>query len=102
MKTKSIITIVAGLLVSAGFAFAETTNTGRCGQERGTCGNECDGSGFMNQGRGQGNGSGQGFRRGQRDGNGEGRGLRRGNRDGSGRGDQQRQRRRDGSGPGCN
>ena len=90
MKIKTIITLATGLLVSAGFAFAQAADTGRCGQERGTCGNECTGDGFMNQGRGQGNG------------NGEGRGLRRGNRDGSGKGDQQRQRRRDGSGPGCN
>lgn len=88
MNTKSIITLVAGLLVSTGFAFAQAGDTGRCGQERGTCGNECTGDGFTNQGRGQGNGNGQG--------------LRRGNRDGSGKGDQQRQRRRDGSGPGCN
>lgn len=88
MKMKSILTIITGLLVSSGFAFAQAADTGRCGQERGTCGNECDGSGFMNQNRGQGKGNGQG--------------LRRGNRDGSGRGDQQRQRRRDGSGPGCN
>lgn len=90
MKTKTILTLITGLLASAGFAFAQAADTGRCGQERGTCGNECTGDGFMNQGRGQGNG------------NGEGRGLRRGNRDGSGKGDQKRQRRRDGSGPGCN
>ena len=86
MKMKSILTIITGLLVSSGFAFAQAADTGRCGLPRGTCGNECDGSGFMNQDRGKGNGQ----------------GLRRGNRDGSGRGDQQRQRRRDGSGPGCN
>ena len=89
MNTKSIITILAGLLVTAGFAFAQAADTGRCGQERGTCGNECTGEGFLNQGRGQGNGNGKGLRRGARDGSGKGAG------------DQERQRRRDGSGPGC-
>lgn len=90
MKTKSILTLATLLLCTASFATAQATvnKTGRCGQTRGTCGNECDGSGFMNQGRGNGNGQGQGLRRGQRD--------------SKGNGDQQRQRRRDGSGPGCN
>jgi hypothetical protein len=94
MKTKSIITLATVMLCTAGFTFAQAvdTNTGRCGQPRGTCGNECDGSGFMNQGRGNGNGqgNGQGLRRGKRDGNGDGAG------------EQKRDRRRDGSGPGCN
>jgi len=90
MKTKSILTVIAGLIVSAGFAFAQAADTGRCGQPRGTCGNECDGTGFMNQGRGNGNG------------NGQGQGLRRGPRDGNGKGAGDRQRRRDGTGPGCN
>lgn len=89
MKIKSILTIATALLCTAGFAVAQTTDTGRCGKPRGTCGNECDGTGYMKQGRGQGNGQGQGFRRGQRDGK------------GNGAGDQQRQRRRDGSGDGC-
>jgi len=89
MKTKSIITIVAGLLISGGFAFAQAAETGRCGQPRGTCGNECTGEGFMNQG-GKGNGNGQGLRRGPRDGN------------GNGNGEQKRDRKRDGSGEGCN
>ena len=86
MKTKSIITIVAGLLLSGGFAFAQTADTGRCGQERGSCGNECTGEGYMNQGNGKGNGG--GARRGARDGSGKGAG------------EQQRQRRRDGTGDG--
>jgi hypothetical protein len=114
MKIKSILILAAGMLVTAGFAAARPAQTGRCGQPRGTCGNECDGSGFMNQGRGNGNGNGngqgrgQGFRRGPRDGsgngNGNGQGLRRGPRDGSGQGAGagDRQRRRDGSGQGTN
>jgi len=86
MKTKSILTLATVLLCSAGFAFAQAadTDTRRCGQPRGTCGNECDGSGFMKEGQGQAKGQGQGLRRGKRDGTGNG------------------QRRRDGSGPGCN
>lgn len=86
MKTISIITIIASLIVSAGFALAQAADTGRCGQPRGTCGNECTGEGFFNQGRSQGNGQ----------------GLRRGPRDGSGKGTGEREGRRDGSGPGCN
>jgi len=89
MKTKSIIiTIITGLLVTGGFAFAQAADTGRCGLPRGTCGNECTGEGFMNQGKG--NGNGQGLRRGPRDGSGKGAG------------EQRRDRKRDGSGPGCN
>lgn len=88
MKIKSMLTLAAVMLFTAGFAAAQAGDVGRCGQPRGTCGNECDGSGFMNQGRGNGKGEGQGFRRGPRDGKGKGAG--------------DRQRRRDGSGPGCN
>ena len=92
MKTKSILTLAAALLCTAGFAAAQAADpgVGRCGKPRGTCGNECDGSGFMNRGQGNGKGQGQGLRRGQRDGK------------GNGAGNGQRQRRRDGSGPGCN
>jgi hypothetical protein len=89
MKTKSIITILATLAVTAGFTFAQSGDVGRCGQPRGTCGNECDGSGYLNQGGGKGNGQGQGMRRGKRDGT------------GNGSGEQNRDRKRDGSGPGC-
>jgi hypothetical protein len=89
MKIKSILILAAGMLVTASFAAARPAQTGRCGQPRGTCGNECDGSGFMNQGRGNGNGQGQG------------QGFRRGPRDGSGNGGGDRQRRRDGSGGNC-
>ena len=89
MKTKSIITILATLTVTAGFTFAQNGDIGRCGQPRGTCGNECDGSGFLNPGGGKGNGNGQGMRRGKRDGS------------GNGSGEQKRDRKRDGSGPGC-
>ena len=87
MKTKTIITLVAGLLLSGGFAFAQTADTGPCGQERGSSGNECTGEGYMNQGNG--NGHGGGARRGARDGSGKGAG------------EQQRQRKRDGSGEDC-
>lgn len=90
MKIKSILTLATTLFCTAAFASAQATDTGRCGKPRGTCGNECDGSGFMNQGKGNGNGQGQGFRRGPRDGSGKGAG------------DQRRDRKRDGSGPGCN
>ena len=91
MKTKSITTILAIALLTGGSALAQNGNIGRCGQPRGTCGNECDGSGYFNQGRGQGRGQGQG------------QGMRRGKRDGTGNGngEQRRDRRRDGSGPGC-
>jgi hypothetical protein len=84
MKTKSILTIVSVLLASGGFAFAQASDVGRCGQPRGTCGNECSGEGFMNQGGGKG----------------KGQGMRRGPRDGSGSGEQKRDRKRDGSGVG--
>lgn len=87
MKTKSITTILTALLITGGFTFAQSGDIGRCGQPRGTCGNECDGSGYLNQGGGQGNG--QGMRRGKRDGS------------GNGNGEQKRDRKRDGSGPGC-
>lgn len=87
MKTKTITTILTALLVTGGFTLAQTGEIGPCGQPRGTCGNECDGSGFLNQGRGQGNG--QGMRHGKRDGS------------GNGNGEQKRDRKRDGSGPGC-
>jgi len=90
MKTKySIIMIVASLALATP-AISQANDIGRCGQPRGTCGNECDGQGFMNQGRGNGQAQGKGFRRGQRDGNGKGVGQ------------QERQRKRDGSGPGRN
>lgn len=89
MKTKSITAILATLLVTGGITFAQTGGIGRCGQPRGTCGNQCDGSGFFNQGRGQGNGQGQGMRRGKRDGS------------GNGNGEQRRDRKRDGTGSGC-
>jgi hypothetical protein len=89
MKTKSIIAIIAALAVTAGFTFAQSGDIGRCGQPRGTCGNQCDGSGYLNQGRGQGNGNGQGMRRGNRDGSGSGSGV------------QKRDRKRDGTGTGC-
>jgi hypothetical protein len=85
MKLTTILTFATALFCTAGLAVAQTTNTGRCGMPRGTCGNQCDGSGYMNQGRGNGNGQ----------------GLRGGPRDGKGRGAGDRQRRRDGSGPGC-
>ena len=87
MKIKSITAILAALLVTGGFTLAQNGDIGRCGQPRGTCGNECDGSGFLNQGGGKGNGQGQG--------------MRRGNRDGNGNGEQKRDRKRDGSGAGC-
>lgn len=87
MKTKSILILAAGLLVSAGLTFAQAPDTGRCGQPRGTCGNECDGQGFMNQGKGKGGGN--GARQGPRDGSGKGAGQ------------QKRDRKRDGSGTGC-
>lgn len=87
MKTKSIITLAVALLASGGLTLAQTTETGRCGQPRGTCGNECDGSGYQNKGGGKGNG--QGLGRGKRDGTGEGKR------------EQKRERRRDGSGDGC-
>jgi len=89
MKTKTIIILLASALATMGIASAET---GRCGQPRGTCNNECDGSGFYAQGRGNGGG-----------GNGGGGGYRRGPKDGTGKGEgrQDRQRKRDGSGPGC-
>lgn len=89
MKTKSITTILATLLVTGGFTFAQNGGIGRCDQPRGTCGNQCDGSGYLNQGRGQGNGNGQGMRRGKRDGS------------GNGGGEQKRDRKRDGTGTGC-
>ena len=88
MKTKSILTLAAGLLVSAGFTLAQTPDTGRCGQPRGSCGNECNGQGWMNQ---AGRGNGGGARQGPRDG--------KGNKNGTGQ--QKRDRKRDGSGPGC-
>jgi hypothetical protein len=84
MKAKSITTILAALLMTGGYAISQNADAGRQGQAR-----ECDGSGFLNQGRGQGNGQGQGMRRGNRDGN------------GNGNGEQKRDRKRDGSGPGC-
>ncbi len=87
MKTKSILILATGLLLSAGLTFAQAPGTGRCGQPRGTCGNECDGQGFMNKGKGGGNGG--GARQGPRDGSGKGAGQ------------QKRDRKRDGSGPGC-
>lgn len=86
MKTKSILILATGLLLSAGFAFAQPPGTGRCGQPRGTCGNECNGQGFMNKGKGGGNGG--GARQGPRDGSGKGAGQ------------QKRDRKRDGTGPG--
>jgi hypothetical protein len=86
MKTKSILILITGLLVSTGFTLAQTPGTGRCGQPRGTCGNPCNGQGFMNKGKGGGNGG--GARQGPRDGSGKGAGQ------------QKRDRKRDGTGPG--
>ena len=82
MKAKMIITLLAGLFVTAGMTMAQSPGTGACGQE-------CDGTGYSNQGRGQGKGNGQGLRKGPRDGS------------GNGNGEQKRERRRDGSGDGC-
>jgi hypothetical protein len=92
MKTKYTMILIAASLAFATPAFSQGGDTGRCGQPRGTCGNECDGSGCLNQGRGNGNGQGQG----------QGQGFRRGKKDGSceGEGQQDRERRRDGSGNG--
>ena len=87
MKTKSILILATGLLVSTGLTFAQAPGSGRSGQPRGTCGNVCDGQGFMNKGKGGGNGG--GARQGRRDGSGKGAGQ------------QKRDRKRDGSGPGC-
>ena len=89
MKIKSITTLLAALAVTTASTFAQSGGIGRCGQPRGTCGNPCDGSGYLNQGRGQGNGNGQGMRRGKRDGT------------GNGGGEQKRDRKRDGTGTGC-
>jgi len=82
MKTKSILSIAACLLVTSGFALAQCPEVGRCGQPRGTCDNVCNG-------QGGGGGQGGGARRGNGDGN------------GNGNGEQKRERKRDGSGEGC-
>jgi len=89
MKTTYWMTIAASLALALP-AFSQSEDVGRCGQPRGTCGNECNGEGYLNQQRGKGNGKGQGYRRGPRDGSGNGAGK------------QERQRKRDGSGPGRN
>jgi hypothetical protein len=85
MKLKTIPTLIAGMLVSGGFAVMQAAETT---MPPAACDQQCAGEGFANQGRGQGKGKGQGLRRGPRDGSGHGQG------------EQQRQRRRDGGGNG--